>query len=131
MAGRHTKLTQEVQETICVYIRSGAYDWVAAEAAGISSSTFYRWMQEGERRSSGKYRDFYEAVRQARAQARVAAEIEVRREQPARWLTKGPGRDRPGEPGWGDRPLPDDAPDGSIVITFDLRRASPEYDHDG
>ncbi len=30
------------------YIRSGAFDWVAAEAAGIGSSTFRRWMKDGE-----------------------------------------------------------------------------------
>ena len=42
-------------------------------------------------------------VREARAQARVAAETEVRRDNPLAWLRYGPGRDRAGEPGWTER----------------------------
>ena len=81
------------------YIRAGTYDWVAAEAAVIGNSTYYRWMERGERSAAEPYRSFWSAVRQARAQARVAAETEVRREiNPIAWLRYGPGRDRAGEP---------------------------------
>jgi hypothetical protein len=100
LAGRHTKLTPDVQQRILSYIRGGAFEWVAAEAAGIGKSTFYRWLQEGEAADSGSYHDFWLEVRKARAQSRVAAEAEVRRDNPLAWLRYGPGRQRPDEPGW-------------------------------
>ncbi len=100
MAGRRSKLTPEVHNQIVTAIRAGAFDWVAAEAAGISKATYYRWLQRGEAARRGPYREFWVDVRQARAQARVAAETEVRRDNPLAWLRRGPGRTRRGEPGW-------------------------------
>jgi hypothetical protein len=100
--GRLPKLTPETQKTIVAYIRSGAFDWVAAEAAGIGASTFRRWMKAGER-GHRTYSGFYAAVREARAQARVTAEVEIRKVNPLAWLRYGPGRDRgPDAPGWTD-----------------------------
>ena len=84
------------------YIRSGAFDWVAAEAAGVGASTFRRWMAEGEA-GVAAYHGFYEAVREARAQARVTAEVDIRKDNPLAWLRYGPGRDRgPEKRGWTD-----------------------------
>jgi hypothetical protein len=60
-------------------------------------------MQRGTDETRGPYHEFAHAVRQARAQARVAAETEVRRLQPFHWLRYGPGRERLGEPGWTER----------------------------
>jgi hypothetical protein len=97
--GRHTKLTPEVHTSIVQYIRGGAFDWVAAEANGIGQRTFYRWMKAGERGDKA-YRQFWQDVRQARAQARVLAEVAVRAGDPFKWLRYGPGRERDGEPGW-------------------------------
>ena len=102
MAGRRSKLTPELLQQIAAYARAGAFAWKAAQAVGIGTSTYYRWMEQGEKASSGLYRDFYETVTQAHAQARIAAEMEVRRTDPFKWLRYGPGRDRPGEPGWTD-----------------------------
>ncbi len=101
MAGRPTKLTLEVHQTIVEYIRAGVFSHVAASAAGISKTTFHRWMRHGER-EPGIYRDFMEDVQQAQAQARAGAEIEVRRGNPLAGLGRGPGRERPGEEGWTD-----------------------------
>ncbi|MCC6235826.1 MAG: hypothetical protein IT580_24535 [Verrucomicrobiales bacterium] len=75
---------------------------MAAEAAGIGKSTFYRWLQRDESEARGIYHEFGRDIRQARAQARVAAEAEVRRDNPLAWLRYGPGRAGPGEPGWTD-----------------------------
>lgn len=102
MAGRPPKLTAEIQTQITQLIRAGAYDWVAAESAGIGRSTFYRWMATGED-GAEPYATFAREVTIARAQARAAAEIEVRRDNPAFWLRVGPGRSRPGAPGWTER----------------------------
>ena len=100
MAGRPTKLSPEVHQRIVAFIRAGSYAWVAAEAAGVSKTTFHRWLQRGAEEARGRYREFADDVRQAQAQARVAAETEVRRTNPVSWLRYGPGRERPGEPGW-------------------------------
>lgn len=97
--GRRTKLTPEVQKSIVKLIRDGAYDYQAARASGIDDSTFRRWMRAGER-GNPIYRPFCAEVRQARAEARTAAEIQVRKDNPLAWLRYGPGRERPGEPGW-------------------------------
>jgi len=97
--GRRTKLTPEVQASIVKLIRAGAFDYQASLASGIDASTFYRWMKAGEDADS-VYRPFCTEVQQARAEARTAAEIQVRKDNPLAWLRYGPGRERKGEPGW-------------------------------
>lgn len=99
MAGRRTKLTQELQERIVAYVRGGTWDYVAAQAAGISKATFYRWYNDG-RNPRSRYAPFREEIDTARAQARVVAETTVFRAKPESWLKFGPGRERPGAPGW-------------------------------
>ncbi len=118
-AGRKTLLTPELEATILGFIKAGAYDWVAAEAAGIGSTTFYRWLNE-ESSPEEPYRAFRENVSRARAEARVVAEAAVKREEPFRWLRFGPGRDRPGRPGWTDGHGEIQAP--PVVIGIDARR---------
>lgn len=69
-----TKLTKAVTERVVVAIRAGNYAETAARSAGISRTTFFRWMQEGEQPdASKKLRDFAEAVRKAEADAEVKA----------------------------------------------------------
>ncbi len=76
--GRRSKLTPKLQEVIVRLIEIGNYDATAAQAAGISTSTFYRWLEQGEKASSGRYREFWEAVICARASAEVFAVSVVR-----------------------------------------------------
>ncbi len=98
--GRPSLLTPERQRSIVAAIRAGAYDWVAAEANGIDRNTFILWMRRGERERKQPYLRFFGEVRLARAQARLSAEIEVRKDIPFNWLRYGPGRERDDEPGW-------------------------------
>jgi hypothetical protein len=93
-------LTPERGKAIVAAIRAGAFDWIAAEANGIDRETFKLWMRTGARRKREPYLSFVRDVRAARAQARLSAEIEVRKEQPFSWLRFGPGREREGEAGW-------------------------------
>ncbi len=130
MAGRRTKLTIEIHQQIVAFIRAGTYDWIAAEAAGIGKSTFYRWLARGAREARGPYRDFHDAVRQARAQSRVAAETEVRRDQPLAWLRYGPGRERPGAPGWTESHALQGPDGGPLRFTLQLGR-KPAAEEDG
>ncbi len=97
---RPTLFTPERHRAIVAAIRAGSFAWVAAEANGISQTTLKAWMRKGERARREPYRTFALEVRQARAQARLSAELEVRRAEPFAWLRFGPGRERPEEPGW-------------------------------
>lgn len=99
---RTTKLTPDVHAKIVSYIRAGAFDWVSARACGVDPRTFYNWLEWGKGSKRAPYFQFFQDVAEARAEARTATEIEVRRTQPLAWLRFGPGRDRPGEPGWTD-----------------------------
>lgn len=99
MAGRPTVLDGQVFGKLLESLRGGAFDWVAAEGAGISRSTFYRWMARGDQ-GDGSYVVFAREVRQAKAQARMRAEGRVLEQNPLSWLRLGPGRERRGEPGW-------------------------------
>ena len=97
-------LTDEITEKIVAYIRAGGFDYAAAEAAGVSDRTFRDWMARGEgrhlyRSPTPKLRRFAAAVRQARAEARIGAEIRVYREQPRYWLAHT-ARSTLERPGW-------------------------------
>lgn len=98
--GRPTLLTPERHRAIVAAIRAGAYDWVAAQANGIDPDTFRSWIRRGDKEGTEPFLSFVTDVRTARAQARLSAEIEVRKEEPFNWLRFGPGRERPGEDGW-------------------------------
>lgn len=78
MAGRKSKLTTQVHDTIINYISAGATDKDAYTSVGISYDCFYRWLREGEAAKSGQKREFYEAVTRARAQAFANAAVALR-----------------------------------------------------
>lgn len=85
------------------YIRNGAYDWVAAQAVGIDPATFQRWMKDGGLETAeAPIRQFYSSVCEAKASARITAEVEVKRDNPQFWLRCGPGKTKPNQPGWTD-----------------------------
>ena len=79
---RPTKLTKEVHQRIVAAVRAGNYPEPAARAAGIHPATYYRWMERGEKEGSGIYRDFYEDVRRAEAEAEVEIVARIRKEIP-------------------------------------------------
>ena len=110
MAGRPTAFNMAVLRAIVREIRRGAFDWVAAEAAGIDRRTFYRWMKRGEQ-GDEPFAGLKAQVDQARARTRIGAEQRVRDEHPLAWLRLGPGRERRGAPGWTEmsRALPEEA----------------------
>lgn len=100
MPGRY-RLTPDIERQILSFIRSGGYPWVAAESAGIPRTMFRRWMRRGAKSGGrSRYRLFYKNILQARAQARLGAEVETRKHDPRFWLTHGPGREKQGSPGW-------------------------------
>lgn len=95
------KLTPEIQQAIVAYIRAGAFPHVAAEAAGIPQQTFEIWLNRHQRPNCPKaLRLFADAVLQAQAQARLAAEMSVLKEDPVTWLKSGPGKESSTTKGW-------------------------------
>jgi hypothetical protein len=82
---RPTKLSKQVREEICRAIRAGNYPAVAARAAGISESTFYRWMEQGRSEAKGPHRAFYDAVKEAEAESEVHAVAILRKEMKGDW----------------------------------------------
>jgi hypothetical protein len=117
--GRRRLLTADLQERICAFIRQGSYDYSAAEACGISRHTFFEWLARGDgrdekRRGDRHYVEFARAVRCAQAEARVLAEIQIKKMDPKWWLSRM-HRDRPSEPAWSnptraELPVDDDQP---------------------
>lgn len=82
VGGRGPKLTEEVHDAIVRSIGLGNYATVAAGTAGIHTSTFYAWIQQGERdRAAGVesiYSAFSDAVKKAEDEAEAAAVTHVR-----------------------------------------------------
>jgi hypothetical protein len=114
MNGR--RLTPETADRIAGYLSQGGYDHVAAEAAGVSQRTFARWLRRGRKQGDGPYRHFYKRIRQARAGARLRAEIAVYQKDSKFWLRHGPGREQPDRKGWSTavKPSPGNPPGGAF-----------------
>lgn len=96
---RPCKLTAEVQQRICNFLRQGVYRDTAVLASRVGLSTFYRWMEQGvdqvvERdgrkvriKAKRLFRDFRDAVEQADAEAEAMCVATVR--SAAYELTRG------------------------------------------
>jgi hypothetical protein len=68
-----------VREKILREIRFGVPPPVAAQAAGVSDRTFYRWTQRGRDSRSGAAYEFWHEVVEARAYALGAAQLTLTR----------------------------------------------------
>jgi len=94
------KLTEELIDRITEILEEGNYDKVAAQAVGISTGSFYRWMREGKKlppESDSLYRKFYDAIERAKAKGevrllRVIKTASSRSWQAAAWILE---RSRP------------------------------------
>ena len=69
--GRPSKLTAESQKRITDAIRVGATYELAAQYGGVAYNTFNEWMKAGAAASSGKLREFYDAVKGAEGDAAI------------------------------------------------------------
>lgn len=83
--GQPPKLTPEVQERIVGAIRGGAYNETAALFAGISESTFYKWLQKGNEAreqeiepENSEYLQFLQAIEKAQADTEIENLLVVR-----------------------------------------------------
>lgn len=69
--GRPSKLTNEVTNQLVALLQQGHTVEIACTAVGIDDKTFHRWMNKGQKQREGPYRDFFEAIKPARAHAEV------------------------------------------------------------
>jgi hypothetical protein len=71
MAGRKSKINKEVTERFLRAIRVGCPVKDACGCAGISETTYYKWMQwaDSDRRDVKIYREFRDAVKAAEGEA--------------------------------------------------------------
>ncbi len=129
----------DVYQAMLVRIRLGAFAHVAASSLGIRPETFSRWLTKGKEARSGIFAQFYQDVSVAQAEARMTAEMEVRRDNPLAWLRYGPGRTRRetivhenGEreeivlPGWSDDPkIRIEGGDKPIRVQHEIIRPAP------
>ena len=82
---RPVKLSKQVQQEICRAVRAGNYPAVAARVAGISESTYYRWMEQGRSEPKGPHHAFYEAIKKAQAESEAHAVAILRSEMKGDW----------------------------------------------
>lgn len=82
---RPSKLSVEVRERVVQAIRAGNYAEAACQSAGISPSTYYRWLARGEHEPTSEYAVFREAVVRAEADAEVHAVAIIRRAMGEDW----------------------------------------------
>ena len=67
MTGRPTKWSPQLQEELANILAAGNYIEAACSVVGISTTTFYRWMQVGEQDSDGRtpFQDFHSVIKKA------------------------------------------------------------------
>ena len=146
--GRKTKLTPEIQETICNWLKLGYYQEDAAVMVGISPSTYYDWLKKGAEEDSKQdeikalgsgesplpaieedsdielvyiYSEFSEAVARARAEAEGAHIKNIRRAADnGTWQASAWFLERSFPKKWGKRSTLDIDAQGDEPIKFQI-----------
>ena len=83
--GRPSALTPDICERIVQAKKAGCPDWVAAQSAGISTTTYYELLRRGEAEEAGPHRELYEAVERATGEAYLHAMVAWRRGMAESW----------------------------------------------
>ena len=65
--------TNDTISQLSGYMRVGAGYMLAAAACGVPEDTANTWMQQARQAKDGVFKEFYEAIRMAKAQAEVIA----------------------------------------------------------
>lgn len=84
--GRYsTKLTKEVFDNIIAYVKAGAYVTHAANACGIETCTFYKWLERGSDEPDSIYGLFRTEMMKAYSSAAIRNELIIQRAAPDDW----------------------------------------------
>lgn len=86
--GRPTLWKPEVRAKIIASIAEGNYNYVAAQAAGVSRSLLKQWMAKGRKEKAGEFKDFLAALKAAEgmAEKKAVAAIQKAGKKDPRWL---------------------------------------------
>lgn len=68
---------ETIGEHIVALVRAGNYAETAAQACGIGTTTYYRWMEQGNTDAPTVYREFREAVLTARATGETRVVVSI------------------------------------------------------
>lgn len=118
---RPTKLAPEVEERIIKALLAGSHVATAARCAGLSPSTFHRWIERGDptrtRAADRPYRKFRARVEQTLAEAEVRQLVLIDRAGKTHWRARAWLLERRHPERWGRRAAsrPDETPARSGV----------------
>lgn len=104
--GRPLKINRDRTRKMSQSIKQGAYPEVAAESVGISTTTYYRWMEKGKSAKSGEYKEFWETIKKARAEFEVSHVDNIHRAAvsgPVSWQASAWLLERTNPERWGRR----------------------------
>lgn len=71
--GRKTKLTPDLIRDAEKLVSAGNYVETVCDYLGIGKTTWYRWLERGEKARKGIYREFRDAIKKAEARAEIRA----------------------------------------------------------
>jgi hypothetical protein len=101
--GRPPKLTPELTAKLCNAISGGNYYNAACAYAGISYRCFRGWMKKGKQSKSGKYFQFFQAIKKAEADAEVRIVLQWQQHIPDNWQAARDFLDRRFQARWGSQ----------------------------
>jgi hypothetical protein len=128
---RPSKLTPEVEKKIIDAIRTGNYYEAACAYAGINYTTFYRWMEKGEKAKSGKFCKFCKAVKQAEGDAEARIVYQWASKTPEDWRAAQAFLERRYPERWGKKDIVKHQGDNEKPITYTVKFVDghPDPDH--
>ena len=130
--GRPPKINDpERIEKLLNALKAGNYIDAACAWAGIGENTYYTWMKKGEDAKSGKYREFRESVKEAKAQAEVILVAQIKQAIPEHWQAAAWMLERRNPEKWGRRVVQQEITTKGggpveVVVKVDLSDVSEE-----
>ena len=93
MRGRKSKRNSELEQQLVIVLQGGATVADACAYVGIATSTFWRWHED--------YQDFQDAIKRARASAKIASVATIRQAAKGNWQAAAWFLERSDPTNWG------------------------------
>ena len=98
--GGNSLLTDEIEEKILKFLKTGCYIETAVGAAGISKATFYNWMKQANA-GDKRYKSFLDAVVKARHEADLRDVTIIAKAAEKQWQAAAWKQERKNPKQWG------------------------------
>lgn len=125
------RLTPQIQTRIVEALRAGNYIETASAYAGISKQTLYNWLRKGARASSGKYKEFSDAVIQAEAEADVRDVATIAQHSKLNWQASAWRLERKRPDLWGKKERVELSGDSSAPVVVKVVWPEDEFGSEG